>query len=174
MELWRQYLIRCNRWAPFCGGSGRVEKGRRNYYFHIGNFRGCFRKSKAKTSKQTNKLARVWKEIPRDKINKRSSQTQSWNSRRSSALILKLSRSRKWMIRSKSPFILFADCHLIFLSPFILSLFFSNVCPFLSIPLCVILFSQVPSDSRSRRAAFFFSKFVTMCRHDGKKGNQAT
>lgn len=51
---------------------------------------------------------------------------------------------------------------------------FFNACPFLSIPLCIISFSQVPCESQPHGdwKAFFGGegfKFVRMCLPDGKK-----
>lgn len=52
MELWHQYLIHCNRWAPFPGWNGGVEKAEGIILFICETFAGASEKKQKK--QQTN------------------------------------------------------------------------------------------------------------------------
>lgn len=55
MELWHQYLIHRNRWAPFSGENASVEKADRTIIFRSETSAGASDKAKEKlTNKQTN------------------------------------------------------------------------------------------------------------------------
>lgn len=71
MELWHQYLIHCNRWAPFPGWNGGVEKAEGTILFIYETFAGASEKKQTKKNNQTYKLARV---LERDSQRRRQNQ----------------------------------------------------------------------------------------------------